>query len=160
MIYHVRDNGRKVICMRHWPCPTCEGGVEERRCRICELTDPNHPDYSPSFKKLYEPRDEPMIPRMNRVPRPSPMSPEPGPGLIQRAGAFTRAMVAQTTEMIRTRSLAIVSDEVKTTRLSICQSCEKYTGNPSWPCKICGCSSLKLHLKTSACPVGKWMLDP
>jgi hypothetical protein len=39
-------------------------------------------------------------------------------------------------------------------RLAICQGCEFWTGTN---CRRCGCRKLKLHWRTEACPIRKWL---
>jgi hypothetical protein len=44
-------------------------------------------------------------------------------------------------------------DEFKE-RLAICQGCEFWAGKN---CRRCGCRQLKLHWRTEACPIRKWL---
>ncbi len=183
-VFHVAANGSRDRCLRYWPCPTCGGGVEERRCRICELLDKNHPDYSEGMRRLYHPEEFPDEPAPaaqavnGRLPSghavggvrdesqsvlldggevPEHLRPSrSGPGLLTRAASFTGAMVRQGAEMVRTRSVALVDQETYDARIALCQGCEHYSGNPAWPCRICGCHKVKINLATSTCPMKKW----
>ncbi len=60
--WHIASDGTKERCLRFWPCPTCDGGIEERRCRICELIDPASPSYSPGMRRMYHPEEFPDQP--------------------------------------------------------------------------------------------------
>jgi hypothetical protein len=65
-------------------------------------------------------------------------------GMVGRAVAVTNA-VGITVES---------SDELKTSRLAICDTCDK---KGSAVCGVCGCVlSAKAALKNSSCPLGKW----
>jgi hypothetical protein len=54
----------------------------------------------------------------------------------------------------------IVSDKSYKDRLNVCLNCEFWEKHTSGPfdgrCLKCGCTSLKLKLNTTHCPVGKW----
>ena len=50
---------------------------------------------------------------------------------------------------------ATVGDEEFEKRKSICEACPHWNGRR---CAICGCLSMKLHLPSERCPVGKWQV--
>lgn len=51
---------------------------------------------------------------------------------------------------------AIVSPEIKESRLAICHACEFYF-KPTNQCRKCGCIvSAKTSLSQSKCPIDKW----
>jgi hypothetical protein len=53
-----------------------------------------------------------------------------------------------------------VSAEVASSRISICESCEKWL-SVTRQCKRCGCfMDLKTKLPHAACPLGKWSAVP
>lgn len=62
---HVLADGSGAI-----ECPRDSG----RRCRLCELLDPGHPDHIPEFRTLYLRDGEPPRPR---PPTTSPTTPRP-----------------------------------------------------------------------------------
>ena len=49
-----------------------------------------------------------------------------------------------------------VSDEIESTRFSICSDCPELVKLTS-QCKQCGCfMKMKVKLKQATCPIGKW----
>ena len=51
----------------------------------------------------------------------------------------------------------VVSNDTFTDRLDTCRKCEFWVASPFGNrCSRCGCTQIKLWLKTEKCPVGKW----
>lgn len=78
------------------------------------------------------------------------------PSLAEKMASVTRALVNAAR-----RGVTIVSEEVLLQRRAICQACNYYGGSTKIlkvACTRCGCSGLKLHLTSSACPLDppKW----
>ena len=78
------------------------------------------------------------------------------PSLLELAKNFTTAL----TRWVKAGA-PVVNEEVYRERISICETCEYWKpearmglGKCSAP--GCGCTKLKLWLKTERCPLGKW----
>jgi hypothetical protein len=129
MRYHYADGIHPV------ECPAQHG----RRCRICELTDPAHPDHNPAYLALYT--DEPT----------GGASQFAGPGLLHKAGSFGKAIITHTLA-----GRPKVNDATHEARLRICRACMFFTPEPM-TCLKCGCAlEIKTRWADQACPIGKW----
>ncbi len=50
----------------------------------------------------------------------------------------------------------LTSEEVSSTRMSICETCPRLR-KPIYQCRECGCfMKLKVKLAAATCPIGKW----
>lgn len=60
--------------------------------------------------------------------------------------------------------MPVVSDKTYKNRLNICMHCEFWEKHENGPfdgrCLKCGCTSLKLKLSTTSCPIHKWSSVP
>jgi len=76
------------------------------------------------------------------------------PTLLELASRFTREMLSWSRE-----GFSVVDDATFATRQSTCNACPKWRGEAAFGvgrCGSCGCLGLKLYVKTSRCPDGKW----
>lgn len=59
---------------------------------------------------------------------------------------------------LSTFDLGIFNKEEQERRISICQSCENYTGDEEHKCNICKCPiNWSVMLMQNSCPTGKWI---
>ena len=52
--------------------------------------------------------------------------------------------------------LPLAADAEINRRQAICNACERWLPHPVPHCSICGCTTAKTWLATSACPLGTW----
>lgn len=71
--------------------------------------------------------------------------------IINQATSLAKALAAQIAA-----GMPMASKEEKSERHQICQLCDKFN-EEEYRCNECGCFlKLKIPLKTSMCPLGKW----
>lgn len=74
------------------------------------------------------------------------------PPFAEMVGNFTTSMAAWVTA-----GFPVVSNDTFTDRLETCGKCESWDRSGTFPrCSRCGCTQLKLWLKTERCPASKW----
>jgi hypothetical protein len=76
------------------------------------------------------------------------------PDLVTRAYSFAHAAK----EWIR-NGLPVLNREEVEARIEICRTCGYWKGESSpfhVACGKCGCTGLKLWMRTSRCPIGRW----
>jgi hypothetical protein len=75
------------------------------------------------------------------------------PSLFQRTRNFAKEMWVATKESLHGRPMLISADDAYA-RLRVCETCPFLQNNK---CSKCGCfMNLKVHVKSSSCPEGKW----
>jgi hypothetical protein len=104
--------------------------------RLCELIDPDHPDYRPAY------RDSIISAAMQA-------DPSAYPPIAQQARNLARALWEWATAGFT------VADEAEVARrLAICRPC------PNWRdgrCALCGCAlAWKVRMRTEHCPIDQW----
>lgn len=61
-------------------------------------------------------------------------------------------------EELKSYDLGVFSKEEQERRISICQSCDKYSGDEEHKCSICNCNiNWKVMLMQNSCSEGKWL---
>jgi hypothetical protein len=76
------------------------------------------------------------------------------PSVMEMAANFTGAMARWAKA-----GFATVGGQAYEARFATCKGCDKWDGNANagmGKCRACGCSVLKLWLKTERCPLSKW----
>lgn len=80
------------------------------------------------------------------------VEPTAGPTIWEIALNFTASMARWAADGFPT----VTAGEYQSRALT-CAACVHYKPLRAWHgCALCGCSHLKLHLKTERCPAGKW----
>jgi len=80
---------------------------------------------------------------------------ESDPPLLTKAQSLAKALTKWALSGFK-----VATQEDMEHRLSICESCDQWRPKSNLllsRCKACGCSGSKLFLKTSSCPLGKWI---
>lgn len=81
------------------------------------------------------------------------MTTEPPP-MTQQLASFLQAITAWASAGFKMATPQQVQQ-----RIEVCQSCEHWKPDGAFGmgrCMKCGCTSMKLALATSACPIGRW----
>lgn len=109
----------------------CDG---EEVPRLCQLRDPDHPDYDSS----YRPNDK-----------------HEDPSLLTRASNFGKAVVDFVQD-----GFALVDEKTKQERLTQCKTCHYY--RDGWCShESCGCYlEAKTKIASQECPIGRWSSVP
>lgn len=82
-----------------------------------------------------------------------PAADQGGPNILRKVVSFTRAAIRHAADGLRRTTESEYMD-----RISVCRTCDKFSGTDQKPgCSKCGCSlRVKLRWRTEACPLGKW----
>lgn len=80
-----------------------------------------------------------------------------GPG-IETLPTFTEMVSSFASAMLvwARRGFGLVCEEIFNKRVKICASCQHFNKPAPGVCGLCRCGSVKLHLKTTRCDIGKW----
>lgn len=122
--------------------------------RLCDLIDPEHPDYKPKYRgtivELAEQR------RAGGTVFGQAVEHQQYPGLTTMAGNALAAAGRVVAAVVKGEAV-MVPAEVFAERLAICRACPfNDSPPPEIHCTRCGCHTMKLTLATEWCPVGKW----
>lgn len=124
----------------HCPIPpglACRGQVAPR---LCQLTDPGHPDFDTRYGSALAAEAEAAASR-----------PAEYPPVATQAANLAGSLWAWAVS-----GFSMASDEERARRLAICRACPQYDAE-AVRCHLCGCYlGAKTSLKIEHCPINKW----